>query len=372
MLLDHLKTTSLIFRQSGRVAGLVFLMGGLAACTNIFTNMANDESLKSKTGMNQTEYGMHIDPAVFRNGSLALQRGGGHAMVGKPYQIKGKWYYPAEDPDYAKTGLASWYGSAFHGKLTANGETFDMNHLTAAHPTMPLPSYARVTNIKNGSSLVVRVNDRGPFAHNRIIDLSRRAAQLLGYKNSGVTDVKVEYIGPAPVHGQDDSYLLASFIPSKDEDSSALLAFDDKSSHSVIQAGSSKTGINGPVTPVLPEYGPRIELKPALTSAFAGEAASATTDVFQNILTPDDERNSFNGVSAQGEYISVGTFSDPDEVRNLAATLSGYGQLESKVDKDDKGHIVYAVSLTGASSVNAALRAVWQAGATDAFVVRPQ
>jgi rare lipoprotein A len=118
-----------------------------------------------------------------------------------------------EERNYAKVGAASWYGDAFHGRLTANGEVYDMTHLTAAHPTMPLPSYARVTNTKNGASVIVRVNDRGPFAHNRIIDLSKRAADLLDYRHAGVAKVKVEYVGRAPLHGRDDNYLLASYKP---------------------------------------------------------------------------------------------------------------------------------------------------------------
>ncbi len=140
-----------------------------------------------------------------------LRRGGGYEKVGKAYRIKGKWYKPSADPHKAEVGRASWYGTQFHGRLTANGEIFDMNHLSAAHRTFPLPSYARVTNIRNGRSILVRVNDRGPFAHNRIIDLSRRTAEVLGFKHSGTTDVKVEYAGPAPLHGNDDDFLLASY-----------------------------------------------------------------------------------------------------------------------------------------------------------------
>lgn len=134
-------------------------------------------------------------------------------IVGKPYQIKGKWYYPQHDPTYERVGEASWYGADFHGRLTANGEIYDMNLLTAAHPTMPLPSYVRVTNLKNGSSLIVRVNDRGPFMNDRIIDLSKKAAAILGYENAGVTNVKVEYISEAPVGYYDGAYLMASYTP---------------------------------------------------------------------------------------------------------------------------------------------------------------
>ena len=142
-----------------------------------------------------------------------LARGGGRDQLGKPYKVRGKIYYPKEDKNYRKTGLASWYGDAFHGRLTANGEIYDMTHLTAAHPTMPLPSYARVTNLENGSSVIVRVNDRGPYSHNRLIDLSKRAAELLDYTRTGTAKVKVEYVGRAPLDGRDDQYLMASYRP---------------------------------------------------------------------------------------------------------------------------------------------------------------
>jgi rare lipoprotein A len=115
--------------------------------------------------------------------------------VGDPYQIGGVWYYPAEDYAYDETGIASWYGPDFHGKYTANGEIYDMNDLTAAHHTLPLPSLVRVTNLDNGRSIVVRVNDRGPFAKGRILDMSRRSAQLLGYEQSGTAKVRVQILG---------------------------------------------------------------------------------------------------------------------------------------------------------------------------------
>lgn len=114
--------------------------------------------------------------------------------IGKPYQIDGVWYYPAEDFDYSETGIASWYGNEFAGKPTASGEIFDPNEITAAHRTLPLTSIVRVTNLENGRALAVRVNDRGPFAHGRIIDLSRRAAQLLGFHAQGTAKVRVEIL----------------------------------------------------------------------------------------------------------------------------------------------------------------------------------
>ncbi len=117
---------------------------------------------------------------------------------------------PSDNPHYAAVGLASWYGEDFHGRYTANGEIYDLNAISAAHPTMPIPSYARVTNLNNGRSLVVRVNDRGPFAANRIIDVSVRAAKLLDFYDRGTTRVRVEYLGRAPMEGSNDRILRAT------------------------------------------------------------------------------------------------------------------------------------------------------------------
>lgn len=119
----------------------------------------------------------------------------------RPYQIRGRWYRPVEDPDYQEVGLASWYGDAFNGRPTATGEIFDMYGLSAAHKTLPLPGLVEVTNLSNGRSIVVRVNDRGPFVDGRIIDLSRGAADALDMRAAGVAEVRVRYIGPAPRGG---------------------------------------------------------------------------------------------------------------------------------------------------------------------------
>jgi rare lipoprotein A len=118
----------------------------------------------------------------------------GRYKVGNPYQIAGQWYYPVEDYTYVETGIASWYGPGFHEKQTANGENFDQNAMTAAHRTLPLPSAVRVTNLENGRAIVLRVNDRGPFARGRIIDVSRRGAQLLGFIDQGTAKVRVEVL----------------------------------------------------------------------------------------------------------------------------------------------------------------------------------
>lgn len=123
--------------------------------------------------------------------------------VGQPYQVNGIWYVPKEQPHYNEVGTASWYGDAFHMKPTANGEIFDKDIPSAAHTTLPLPSLVEVTNLDNGRKLVVRVNDRGPFVDNRIIDLSHEAARELGYDRAGLAHVRVRYLGPAPLVGED-------------------------------------------------------------------------------------------------------------------------------------------------------------------------
>jgi rare lipoprotein A len=153
-------------------------------------------------------YGVAPSPRVVAEGE-PVPRGGGTYMVGKPYVVGGKTYYPSERT-YAAVGLASYYGTAFHGRRTANGEVFDRESISAAHPTMPLPSYARVTNLRNHSSIIVRVNDRGPYHPGRIMDVSQRVAEALEFKRVGTARVKVEYVGHAGLGGSDDRKLLAT------------------------------------------------------------------------------------------------------------------------------------------------------------------
>ncbi|MDP9137370.1 MAG: septal ring lytic transglycosylase RlpA family protein [Pseudomonadota bacterium] len=141
-------------------------------------------------------------------GEGPLPKGGGRREIGIPYEVAELWFYPKEDPSYDKTGVASWYGKQFHRRMTSNGEWFDMEYLSAAHTTLPLPSYAKVTNLGNRHEIVVRINDRGPFVDDRIIDLSRKSADALGFRKQGTTAVRVQYIGPAPLNDQ-GSHLAA-------------------------------------------------------------------------------------------------------------------------------------------------------------------
>jgi rare lipoprotein A len=140
-----------------------------------------------------------------------VPKGGGREHIGRSYTIAGKRFTPYAKPvGYTITGQASWYGPAFHGRKTANGEVYDRFGVSAAHPTMPLPSYARVTNLGNRRSIVVRVNDRGPYHGGRVIDLSQRTADLLEFRHLGTARVRVEYLGRASLRGSDDRILMAS------------------------------------------------------------------------------------------------------------------------------------------------------------------
>jgi rare lipoprotein A len=179
----------------------------IAGVTAIALTAANCSS--NVRGGIDPKYGVSPSPRVVADGQ-PVPKGGGRQLVGKPYVVAGRTYMPSENMRYANEGLASWYGTNFHGRMTANGEIFDRGSIAAAHTTMPLPSYARVTNTQNGHSMIVRVNDRGPFHGNRIIDVSEKAALALGFKSQGTARVRVEYVGRASTNGSDDRILLAS------------------------------------------------------------------------------------------------------------------------------------------------------------------
>ena len=156
------------------------------------------------------EYGK---ASPYWQGSGPIPKGGGRYKVGNPYTVNGKRYFPREDPAYDKVGNASWYGPTFNRRQTANGEYFDMNRLTGAHPTLPLPSFVRVTNLKNDKSVVIRINDRGPYSQRRVIDVSKKTADVLGFRKQGTARVRVQYVGRAPLNGDDYYTYTASRKP---------------------------------------------------------------------------------------------------------------------------------------------------------------
>lgn len=161
-------------------AGALIALFALGGCAGVLPTAAPVDVAPADT----------VKPAVEE--VPPLDSSDGYYKVGTPYEINGVWYYPAVDYGYQETGIASWYGSKFHGRATANGEIFDRRQLTAAHRTLPMPSMVRVTNLDNGRQLELRVNDRGPFARGRIIDISERGAELLGFKEQGTARVRIE------------------------------------------------------------------------------------------------------------------------------------------------------------------------------------
>ena len=198
----HLIQTGLLRRAASGPIGRVAAMAGCL----LLANCSATDKLGSKV---DPKYGVSASPRVVAFGQ-PVPKGGGTYRVGKPYQVAGRTYVPRENPNYRSEGIASWYGRDFHGRLTANGEVYDMNALSAAHPTLPIPSYVRVTNLANNRSVVVRVNDRGPFHGNREIDLSARTAEALDFQGRGLARVRVEYVGRAPLEGSNDRQLLAT------------------------------------------------------------------------------------------------------------------------------------------------------------------
>jgi rare lipoprotein A len=399
----------------------------LAACNTTGPTASNQK--QSKEYFAEAEYGVPASPRVTTKRSR-LPRREGRSQVGKPYMVHGKWYYPKENRDYKAVGAASWYGDAFHGRLTANGEVYDMDRLTAAHPTMPLPSYARVTNLKDGASVIVRVNDRGPYADGRIIDLSKRAAEMLDYSTAGVARVKVQYIGPAPLVPNDDRYLMASYHPGKDavplpgDGGGVMIAMNGStpsSRHDAVPfpgklndvrapsgiplprpepqvqlASAASTGIVDAGDPILPALGPIVPERPpvGLASNGAGEmlpvlgyadmrvsrAASAFDALVgnQEAMTPADivvswERSQPVKASAgdQADYVAVGTFASAADSSRQARDLSAYGRVQVETAKVG-AQTFYSVNLypDGRASIDEMLKQAWAHGAGDAMTVR--
>jgi len=238
----------------------------------------------SKTGSRiDPKYGVAASERVVQPGD-PVPKGGGSYRVGKPYVVGGRTYVPKENTNYRAEGVASWYGDDFHGRKTANGEIFDMTSISAAHPTLPIPSYARVTNLQNKRSLIVRVNDRGPFARDRIIDLSTRAAKLLEFHGHGVARVRVEYVGKAPLEGSSDSKLAATLRENGRplHDSPTMVASAQRKPKQAVVASA-----NGDFTPELFDATPIANTPTRGETVRAGNRyVLAATDTSERIAAP--------------------------------------------------------------------------------------
>lgn len=225
--------------------------------------------------------------------------------IGKPYQINGVWYYPEDDRSYDKTGIASWYGPGFHGKYTANGEVYDQDDLTAAHKTLPMPSFVEVTNLENGRKMILRINDRGPFVSDRIIDLSRRSAQLLDVHKKGTARVRVRRVFPndAPV-----SYAKAA-PPVAAPSVAAPLAV------------AQTTPI--PAPPAAPAPAPAVTAAPLLEPPVRTVAIPASDIKFSRppLLAP----------TGPGSFVQVAAVSSPETAQALVGKLAQYGSTQMEM-----------------------------------------
>jgi len=227
-----------------------------------------------------------------------VPRGGGVYMVGKPYSVAGRMFFPTDKPRVT-IGHASWYGEAFHGRRTANGEVYDCDAITAAHPTMPLPSYARVTNLGNRRSLIVRVNDRGPFHEDRVMDVSRKTAEILDFHGTGTSRVKVEYIGPAGLDGSEDSALLATLntrgpavFAGRDRPSDMELASSSaRSSSNDVARAELRKGSDAPMPPLREARAERPS-EPAHSKSVAIVVATPLPPARPNVVTHAPSRGS--------------------------------------------------------------------------------
>jgi rare lipoprotein A len=308
-----------------------------------------------------------------------VPKGGGTYRIGDPYQVAGVWHYPREDPAYDRVGTASWYGELFHGRRTANGEIYDMDRLSAAHPTLPLPVYVQVTNLANRRAIVVRINDRGPYANDRIIDLSRRSAELLGFRDDGTATVRVQYLGRAPLNG-DDSYErryvanqswmhVASNVPTGRgaQDASVGSLPSEKPSLPSQARGADLTVAS--MRPPEPQGAMALRWQasgevPARLS-FAGGEATVTS------AKPPPAATVRSGLPPNGLLVQVGSFKNKANADRARSELAGLGPVE--VAPMEVGGAPYfrvrVGPFKGGAEAQAALARVTQVGYMGATIV---
>ncbi len=380
-----------------RAIAVALVTAALAACSSA----TPPSQQRSKEFFSEAEYGA-ASPRVVALGQPA-PKGGGRQMLGEPYRVAGKTYIPSDNPRYSATGLASWYGEAFHGRLTANGEIYDIDGLTAAHPTMPLPSYARVTNLRNGRSIIVRVNDRGPFARNRVIDVSAKVADLLGFRSAGVGKVKVDYIGPAQMDGLDEQMLLASYRGKGS-------AGGDGFGGGVMMAAATlpsprlRPAVNAwqpaPADPMALVPSASDPLAPLIirtgfASGYAAEpelagAQAAANQLARGTIAANDLQSALDRaaarkareigaatamgaatVPAERIVVQLGTFSDPANATRVAEAFARYGHAISEPSAAGGRQLsVVSVVLGPSVAADVVIAAASRAGLAGAFVAR--
>ncbi len=288
-----------------------------------------------RSAFTSKEFGVSSSPRVSR--SANPPRGGGRYLVGKPYTVRGQVYTPKEDPSYVAQGKASWYGADFHGRLTANGEIFSANAISGAHPTLPLPSYVRVTNLDNGRSLVVRVNDRGPYLPGRLMDVSARAADLLGFMNRGSANIQVNYVGPAPLQGDDTRVLLASLNSStvQEQGNTRLAMVEPQQTRPAVQqvaqaapAPQPPAAMQGDAVQVVTSFGGHTEVESYQRSKGTYSAKDLAAD-FMGLFSYAD-----TGMTAQSENDAI--LNAHDAVNAMATRSPALRDWAATVDQDSR------------------------------------
>jgi rare lipoprotein A len=288
-----------------------------------------------------------------------VPKGGGRYVTGSAYQVDGVWYQPREDPAYDRVGTASWYGELFHGRRTANGEIYDMDRLSAASPTLPLPVFARVTNLQNRRSIIVRVNDRGPYRSDRIIDLSRRSAEALGFRDKGTAPVRVQYLARAPLNG-DDSY-ERRYLASQGwaQFASRARARDPGAVGSI--AGARQPPNQPPVAE--PNGGP------VLQQAMPSGAPQLRWQASARVPDRPSSRQQLGGV---GRFlIQAGSFRSEDNAERARSLLGGVAQVEV-APVEVGGETLFRVRVgpfADETAASAALARVTEAGYTGAKII---
>lgn len=285
--------------------------------------------------------------------SVSVPPNAGVYKIGSPYQIAGIWYYPHEEPDYDETGIASWYGPTFYGKHTANGEIFDANMLSAAHRTLPMPVNVRVTNLDNGHSLVVRVNDRGPFAKGRIIDVSERAAQLLDFYKQGTARVRVTYLGRAD---------LPDGEPQPDRTPPQIASALPPAPAGKVDVGKLDAVPGAPST------------APAAAAPLPAPAPPPEPAELDASLEPTGQVTQMAVPAMTHLYVQAGAFSSYSNARRFQARLSGAGDVNiSSIDKN--GVRLYRVRMgpfDDLESADAAVSRLTALGNSDTTIVVDQ
>lgn len=309
------------------------------------------------SGCAEVEYASHVIKTQLPRESTEKSIGsGGNFKVGNPYKIDGRWYYPKEQYELVETGIASWYGPGFHGKKTASGETFDKNELTAAHRTLQMPSLVRVTNLDNGKSLIVRVNDRGPYKRGRVMDVSERAAELLGFKGAGTAKVRLEVL-------KQESLKIAQTAKSGRSTKGYELAMNGRAAPSSMEASYEVASVE----PATYDTGPPPPMESVNREFLTAPSGSSNYPQMRNMVPGHMRDGEFYPdpvvtempVTRTGIYVQAGSFGVESNARALGTRLAAYGRAE-----------VYPAMINGQQFFRVRLGPIGNVGEADELLAR--